>query len=94
MPAPQAAFLSRKDDKAFDPATLSDDEDTASNASRSTWASDSDATILGLVDGLVNEAELVDWKISRVGGQPVRSSPSQSLLPTTPTFSMLSFTRR
>ncbi|GAA5917566.1 hypothetical protein JCM6882_001980 [Rhodosporidiobolus microsporus] len=84
MPAPQATYVSRTSDKGYDPATLSDNEDdAASDASRSTWASSSDATILGLVDGLVSaeSGEAEDWKVSRVGGVPsfpLSTAPPQS----------------
>ncbi|GAA6032260.1 hypothetical protein JCM8097_007150 [Rhodosporidiobolus ruineniae] len=70
MPAPQATYVARTSDKGFDPATLSDDEDAGSDISRSTWASASDATILGLVDGFMPPDEVEDWKVSRVGGLP------------------------
>ncbi|GAA5840977.1 hypothetical protein JCM11251_006770 [Rhodosporidiobolus azoricus] len=80
MPAPQASYVSRSG--GYDPATLSVDEDGASDASRSTWASSSDATILGLVDGLIAEegGEREDWRVSRVGGVPsfpLSNSPPQ-----------------
>ncbi|BGP17815.1 hypothetical protein JCM10213_008385 [Rhodosporidiobolus nylandii] len=76
MPAPQAAFVA-SGKNGFDPSTLSDNEDDgASLASRSTWASESDATILGLVDGLMPEQETLDWKVSRVGGLPSFPLPS------------------
>ena len=83
MPPPQASFVSRSSDKGYDPATLSDDDDddAASVTSRSTWASSAaeggETTILGLTDGRISstkEDELSNWKISRVGGQPVRLS--------------------
>ncbi|GAA5988194.1 hypothetical protein JCM11641_001607 [Rhodosporidiobolus odoratus] len=70
MPTPQPSYISTTKD-GYDPATLSDEEDAGSDVSRSTWASTSDATILGLVDGLIEkEDEARDWKISRVGGVP------------------------
>ncbi|GAA6063601.1 hypothetical protein JCM10212_006218 [Sporobolomyces blumeae] len=72
MPAPQTNFVASTDKGGYDPATLSDDEDVGSDTSRSTWASTSDATILGFADGFVGEGgkELSDWRVSRVGGLP------------------------
>lgn len=84
MPPPQATYVSRSSDKGYDPATLSDDEDddAASVTSRSTWTSSAEGgetTILGLTDGRVPAAKLADlsdWKVSRVGGLPVRLARS------------------
>lgn len=77
MPPPQANFFSTTDKSGYDPATLSDDEeDYGSDASHSTWASSSDATILGFADGFLGQGgrELSDWRVSRIGGLPVRRS--------------------
>jgi len=77
MPPPQANFFSATDKSGYDPATLSDDEeDYGSDASHSTWASSSDATILGFADGFLGQGgrELSDWRVSRIGGLPVRRS--------------------
>lgn len=73
MPAP-TGYTSRTTSTAspYDPD--SDDEDSRSTLSHSTWASTSSATILGYSDGYVGRggAELVDWRMSRIGGAPVR----------------------
>ncbi|GAA5907350.1 small subunit rRNA maturation protein TSR4 [Sporobolomyces salmoneus] len=74
MPAPQTNFLANTDKSGYDPATLSDDDedDKYSQSSRSTWASSSDATILGFADGFLGqgEQEALDWRVSRIGGLP------------------------
>ena len=75
MPAPQTNFVASTDKAGYDLATLSDDEDDGySQSSRSTWASASDATILGFADGNLNsgEPDESDWRVSRIGGLPVR----------------------
>ncbi|GAA5933590.1 small subunit rRNA maturation protein TSR4 [Sporobolomyces koalae] len=72
MPAPQTNFVAT-DKSGYDPATLSDneDDDSASLTSRSTWASSSDATILGFADGfLTSMDDAADWRVSRIGGLP------------------------
>ncbi|ORY74087.1 programmed cell death protein 2 [Leucosporidium creatinivorum] len=89
MPPPSTQYTSRAGNANYDLATLSDDEDAGSNASQSTWSSSSnpDATVLGYSDGLMPKAtpELKDWKVSRIGGDPVfpplatPPSPSSSL---------------
>ncbi|GAA5889659.1 hypothetical protein JCM5296_002424 [Sporobolomyces johnsonii] len=85
MPPPQTNFFTSTDKGGYDPATLSDEEDgdARSDSSRSTWASTSDATILGFADGFLGEGgrELADWKVSRIGGLPsfpLSTAPPQS----------------
>lgn len=81
MPPPQATYLARTSNKGYDPATLSDDEDDSTvtdtaSVSSSTRSSAAAVTTLAVLDGPIpvteNATELVDWKISRVGGEPVR----------------------
>lgn len=79
-PPTAPTYSSRLMNSAFDPSTLSDNEDEDDNrstSSRSTWASTSSATILGFSDGYVGRggAELSDWRVSRIGGQPVSLDP-------------------
>lgn len=73
MPPPSTQYTSRAGNANYDLATLSDDEDA--NTSHSTWSSsfNPDATVLGYSDGLMPKAasELNDWKVSRIGGDPV-----------------------
>ncbi|GAA5950902.1 hypothetical protein JCM21900_000367 [Sporobolomyces salmonicolor] len=72
MPPPQTNFVASTDKAGYDPATLSDEEDYDDARSDSTWASTSDATILGFADGFLGKEsrELADWKVSRIGGLP------------------------
>lgn len=73
---PTSTFSVRSTNASFDSASLSDqeDDDNQSTTSHSTWASTSDATILGFADGFVGRGgiELLDWRMSRIGGEPVR----------------------
>ena len=100
MPPPQATYLARTSNTGYDPATLSDDEDDATitdaaSVSSSTWSAAAAApavTTLAVLDGPIpvtteNATELRDWKISRVGGEPVRptaASPAGAFPTTTP----------
>ena len=95
MPPPQATYLARTSNTGYDPATLSDDEDDATNTdaasvSSSTWSAAAAAavTTLAVLDGPIpvteNATELRDWKISRVGGEPVRPTAA---LPAAAAFS-------
>jgi hypothetical protein len=89
MPAPQTNFVANTDKSGYDPATLSDDEDdNYSQSSRSTWASSSDATILGFADGYLgqSEEEALDWRVSRIGGLPVRRNRRFSCSPSVSFF--------
>ncbi|GAA5880326.1 hypothetical protein JCM3774_006729 [Rhodotorula dairenensis] len=77
MPPPQATYLTRSSNTGYDPATLSDDEDDATEtASSSAWsasAASTGLTTLAVLDGAIpseNVHEHRDWKISRVGGEP------------------------
>lgn len=76
MPPPSTIYKSRAGNSAYDPATLSDDDeedDSASTGTTSTFAAET--TVLGYSDGVVpqrSRAELHDWRLSRIGGDPVR----------------------
>ena len=95
MPPPQATYLARTSNTGYDPATLSDDEDDATttdaaSVSSSTWSAAA-VTTLAVLDGPIpvpteNATELRDWKISRVGGEPVRptaAAPAAGAFPAT-----------
>lgn len=84
--------MARTSNSGYDPATLSDDEDDSASVSSSAWsalaANNTDSAIptLAVLDGKIpptSTNELDDWKVSRVGGEPVRLA-ARLLIPTSP----------
>lgn len=76
MPPPTLHYASRTTATGFDPSTLSDnddDDDTDDARSISSSKLALNAPALAFTDGVIapDSRDLLDWKISRIGGRPV-----------------------
>lgn len=77
MPPPSTQYTTRSSANGYDPATLSDDEESDARSTSSI-----SAITLGFSDGAIDSdsPDMFDWKISRIGGQPVSAIRSHFTL--------------